>query len=203
MSNRQTATRATVVKITWDASKGLFKKCVGKKRGTDGKLRARIFWLGAVQHAALERAKIYADVWAELLDHELEGWTPEFEQAAEKRIRGAESWARLVAQAAASRLNDTIGIADDLRRMVNAAIPPVTDDPTVRPIMSIAPRLPAIETNGDTPAAVTTLHAALDEYVAAMKANRRRGRTSSPIQGLYQTLAPPKKSRCEIFRGYT
>src|SRR4051812_47312386 len=104
MSNRATATPARVIKITFDSGKGLFKKCVGSKLGSDGKLRARIFWLGRAQHEAIQKAKIYGDVWTELLDHGLTGWTEEFEQEASRRIRGADQWAKLVSEAAAQRI---------------------------------------------------------------------------------------------------
>lgn len=169
MMNGKAALRTALIKISFHRSKGLFKKCVGKKRGADGRLRARIFWLGPIQQVAIERAKIYLNVWQEVVESGEEGWTPEFEAQADKLIKGTERWAKLVAEAASSRIGQTIDTADQLRRMVAPTIRPVTDEPEVAKVLPDAPPAPPVVKPSDKAPAVVTLYAAIDAYDAAMQ----------------------------------
>jgi len=34
------------IEVTWFKPRGLFRKCIGKRRGEDGVIRPAIFWLG-------------------------------------------------------------------------------------------------------------------------------------------------------------
>lgn len=112
MSSRKTSGIRQVaavepVKITFDQSKGLFKKCIGRKRGADGKLRPRIFWLGERQDAAVQKAIVLRDVWQELERTRPEPvWDDTAERYAEKALHERTVNARVLAGYAQDLLRD-------------------------------------------------------------------------------------------------
>src|SRR4051812_27147477 len=73
------------VRLTWSARHRQFKKCIGTHEGADGRVRPRIFWLGADQAEATFRARVFLEAWAILRTFGRPRWTREMEDWAKRR----------------------------------------------------------------------------------------------------------------------
>src|SRR5437660_2503 len=97
-------------KVTFQKSKGLFKKCVGSYVHTDGEPRAQIFWLTGNRAESQALADIVLDFYQQdVIDRGAKHWTPELitqvkaslkryrTRLVEQHARAADTMARLSA----------------------------------------------------------------------------------------------------------
>src|SRR5438445_10912028 len=86
------------IKLTFDRSKGLYKKCIGRRRGSDGISRPRIFWLGDNQVVAMQKALILREVWDGIETRKGEQvWDDWSEQYCEEEFKKRTTNARILA----------------------------------------------------------------------------------------------------------
>ena len=140
------------ISVTYFKPRGLFKKCVGKKRCPDGKVRPAIFWLGSDRRAAEDAAeRIVDDVLSQPWSLGGDGiWTERGLEAADSVIRLAKTCHAEIA-----------GLAAKIYRTTSLKVEATTTTAVAASLAAVPAKEPK-----------TTLYKAIEAYVERMKGKR-------------------------------